>query len=114
MNKRRGTIYGLLLAVLLALVYLQFREWRTFDWSKFLEHSRDLSWHHVGYAVLLIYLAYGLRALRWKIFLRPAGKNVSTMALISPTMVGFTGLVVLGRPATPARAGPTSERSVGL
>jgi glycosyltransferase 2 family protein len=98
MNKQRSTIYGLLLAVLLALVYLQFREWRTFDWSKFLEHTRDVSWHHVGYGILLIYFAYVLRALRWKIFLRPVRKDVSTVALISPTMVGFTGLVVLGRP----------------
>jgi len=98
MNKQRSLIYGLLLAVLLALVYLQFREWRTFDWSKFLENTRDLSWLHVGYGVLLIYSAYVLRALRWKIFLRPVRKNASTLALISPTVVGFTGLVALGRP----------------
>jgi glycosyltransferase 2 family protein len=98
MNKQRTAIYGLLLTVLLVLVYLQFREWRTFDWSKFLEHTRDVSWHHVGYGMLLIYLAYLLRALRWKIFLRPVRKNVSTVELISPTVVGFTGLVVLGRP----------------
>jgi len=98
MNKQRSMIYALLLAVLLALVYLQLREWRTFDWSKFLEHTRDLSWHHVAYGILLIYLAYVLRALRWKIFLRPVRKDVSTVALISPTIVGFTGLVALGRP----------------
>ena len=98
MNKHRRTIYGLLLAVLLGLVYLQFREWRTFDWSKFLEHTRDVSWLHVGCGILLIYLAYVLRALRWKIFLRPVRKDVSAGTLISPTLIGFTGLVVLGRP----------------
>ncbi len=98
MNKQRSAIYGLLLAVLLVLVYLQFREWRTFDWNKFLEHTREVSWRQVAQGVLLIYFAYILRALRWKIFLRPARKNASTAALISPTVVGFTGLVILGRP----------------
>jgi len=98
MNKQRSIIYGLLLTVLFVLVYLQFREWRTFDWNKFLEHTRDVSWLHVGYGMLLIYLAYVLRAVRWKIFLRPVRKDVSALTLISPTVVGFTGLVVLGRP----------------
>lgn len=98
MNKHRVVIYILLLALLAFLVYLQFREWRTFDWGKFLTHSRDLAWLHVVWGVLLIYLAYILRAVRWKIFLRPVRQNASTVGLISPTVVGFTGLAVLGRP----------------
>ena len=98
MNKHRLTVYGLALAVLAALVYLQFREWRTFDWGKFLEHSRDVTWRHVIHGIVLIYLAYILRAVRWKIFLRPVRKEVSTLSMISPTLVGFTGLAVLGRP----------------
>jgi glycosyltransferase 2 family protein len=98
MNKQRSAIYGLLLMVLLALAYLQFREWRTFDWNKFLEHTREVSWRHVAQGITLIYLAYILRAWRWKIFLRPVRKDTSTVALISPTVVGFTGLVALGRP----------------
>jgi glycosyltransferase 2 family protein len=98
MNKQRGIIYGLALAVLAVLVYLQFREWRTFDWKKFLEHTRDVNWRHVVHGIVLIYVAYVLRAIRWKIFLRPVRKNTSTLALMSPTLVGFTGLAVLGRP----------------
>ena len=98
MNKHRLTVYGLALAVLAALVYLQFREWRTFDWGKFIEHSRDVTWRHVIHGIVLIYLAYILRAIRWKIFLRPVRKDVSSFSMISPTLVGFTGLAVLGRP----------------
>ena len=98
MNKHRLTVYGLALAVLAALVYLQFREWRTFDWGKFIEHSRDVTWRHVIHGIVLIYLAYILRAVRWKIFLRPVRKDVSSFSMISPTLVGFTGLAVLGRP----------------
>jgi glycosyltransferase 2 family protein len=98
MNKQRVMIYGLVLAVLAALVYVQFREWRTFDWGKFAEHTRDVNWRHVMHGVILTYLAYALRAYRWKVFLRPVRKDVSTLALISPTVVGFTGLALLGRP----------------
>lgn len=98
MNKHRILIYGVVLAVLAVLVYLQFREWRTFDWSKFLDHTRDLQWRHVIHGIIFIYIGYMLRAVRWKIFLRPVRKSTSTVSLISPTFVGFTGLAVLGRP----------------
>jgi uncharacterized protein (TIRG00374 family) len=98
MNKQRAIIYGLVLAVLAALVYLQFREWRTFDWAKFMENTRQVTWRHVFHGVVLVYISYFLRALRWKIFLRPVRKDASTLALVSPTLVGFTALAVLGRP----------------
>ena len=46
----------------------------------------------------LIYLGYGLRALRWKIFLRPVRPQASSWKLVAPTLIGFTGLALLGRP----------------
>ena len=98
MNKSRAVIYGVVLAVLAGLVYLQFRHWRTFDWDKFIANSRDLSWRHVIYGILFNYFGYLLRAYRWKIFLRPVRKDASALNLISPTVVGFTGLALLGRP----------------
>jgi uncharacterized protein (TIRG00374 family) len=98
MNKSRIAIYGLVLAVLAALVYMQFREWRTFDWGKFAANTREVSWRHVLHGILFTYFAYVLRAYRWKVFLRPVRKDASTLGLISPTVVGFTGLALLGRP----------------
>lgn len=91
-------VYGLVLAVLAVLVSLQFRQWRTFDWVKFVENTRDVAWRHVIHAIVLTYIAYILRAIRWKIFLRPVRKEVSTASLVAPTVVGFTGLALLGRP----------------
>ncbi|MGO9123336.1 MAG: lysylphosphatidylglycerol synthase transmembrane domain-containing protein [Terriglobales bacterium] len=98
MNKSRAVIYGLVLAVLAGLVYLQFQHWRTFDWGKFIAHTRDVNWRHVIHGILFTYLAYVLRAYRWKVFLRPVRRDASTLGLISPTVVGFTGLALLGRP----------------
>ena len=97
MNRNRIFVYALVLCILVLLVFLQFRQWQTFDWGKFVRNSSDISWRYVIYATSLIYFAYVLRALRWKIFLRPVRRNVTTWSLISPTVVGFTGLAILGR-----------------
>ncbi|MBV8051192.1 MAG: flippase-like domain-containing protein, partial [Acidobacteriaceae bacterium] len=98
MNKNRIFVYVLVLALLAALVYMQFRHWQTFDWGKFVTNTREVNWRDVIYAVILIYVAYLLRAVRWKLFLRPVRKDVSASSLVSPTVVGFTGLAMLGRP----------------
>jgi uncharacterized protein (TIRG00374 family) len=97
MDKRRFLIYGILLAVLALLMYLQFRTWRDFDWPTFWSQTDHVSKRHIFHAVALIYLAYVVRAWRWGIFLRPV-KKTSAVKLISPTMIGFTGLALLGRP----------------
>jgi hypothetical protein len=38
-----------------------------------------------------------MRAVRWKIFLRPVRPKTTITELVSPTLVGFTGLAMLGR-----------------
>jgi hypothetical protein len=47
--------------------------------------------------VALIYFAYFLRAVRWKIFLKPVRPQTRAIDLVSPTVVGFSGLALLGR-----------------
>ena len=111
MTRRRGVIYGLVFAVLALLIYLQFRQWRTFDWDRFLEQTRYVSWRHVFGGVVLIYLAYFLRAVRWKIFLHPVRRQTSILSLVSPTVIGFTGLVLLGRPGELIRPYLISRRT---
>jgi glycosyltransferase 2 family protein len=97
MNRKRLLIYGVVLTVLVALVYLQFRQWRNFDWHQFFEDVRYVNWWHVVHAILLVFVVYVFRALRWKLFLGPERKDVSTLNLLSPTIVGFTALALLGR-----------------
>lgn len=95
MNKKKYAAYAIALLVLVLLVYLQFRNWRNFDWSKLFKYGLD--WHHIVRGVVYIYFAYFLRAVRWKIFLRPVRKEASIMGLVPPTVIGFTGLALLGR-----------------
>ena len=95
MNKKRYVVYAVVLLVLAVLVYLQFRTWRHFDWTRLFQFG--LNWRHILQGVGYIYIAYFLRAVRWKIFLRPVRKEGSILELVPPTMIGFAGLALLGR-----------------
>ncbi len=97
MNKKRYVVYAVVFLVLAVLVYLQFRTWQNFDWARFRE-TRPQKWRHILHGIALIYLAYVVRAIRWKIFLRPVRPEASSASLVSPTIIGFTGLALLGRP----------------
>jgi len=96
MKNKKYVAYLVVVLLLVALVYLQFRTWRNFDWALLFQFN--LIWRHIVHAVALIYFAYVLRAVRWKIFLRPVRKDASILGLIPPTVIGFTGLALLGRP----------------
>jgi len=98
MDKKRYLAYAVVAAILAVLIYMQFRTWKNFDWPTFWNQSRQVSPLHILNAVGLIYLSYFCRALRWKIFLRPVRKETSTLGMIPPTLIGFTGLALLGRP----------------
>lgn len=97
MTKRRALLLAIVFAVLAGLVYLQFRTWKTFDWAVFLARTREANPVRLLSAVALIYAVYYLRALRWKIFLRPVCQ-ASAARLTPPQFIGFTGLALLGRP----------------
>jgi len=97
MNKKRVLVTAVVIAVLVGLGYLQFRTWRSFNWQVFFEQTRQANPLHIVVAILIIYLTYFLRAMRWQVMLRPV-KQVSWMRLLSAQFIGFTGLALLGRP----------------
>jgi uncharacterized protein (TIRG00374 family) len=97
MDKKRILASVVVFLILACLFYLQYRHWRTFDWGTFWSQTHRIKKRHVLHGIALIYLAYWMRALRWKIFLRPVRPNVGTLPLLSSTLVGFTGLALLGR-----------------
>jgi uncharacterized protein (TIRG00374 family) len=97
MTKKKFLILALVLLALAALVYLQIRTWQKFDWQEFWALTKGTSGAYLLAGTALIYIDYVLRALRWKILLRPVCKT-STSRLVAPTMIGFTALALLGRP----------------
>ena len=96
MTKKRILSTVIVLAILSVLVYLQVQHWRSFDWVRFRQASQ-VNLVHIAIAVGLVYLTYIMRAWRWKIFLEPICQS-RTSRLLPPTVVGFTGLALLGRP----------------
>jgi uncharacterized protein (TIRG00374 family) len=96
MNRKRLLIFGAVFAVLCALIYLQVRAWKTFDWNLFWKNTADVNWLYLFYGFALTYIAYALRAVRWRIFLKPVHKTTSAR-LLAPQFVGFAALALLGR-----------------
>src|SRR5436305_4671473 len=97
MSKKRFLITALVLVVLAGLVYLQVRAWKKFDWHRFWVATHNTNKFYLVAGVALVYADYILRALRWKIMLRPVCET-KTADLVAPTMIGFAGLALLGRP----------------
>jgi uncharacterized protein (TIRG00374 family) len=97
MSKKRFLITALVLVVLAGLVYLQVRAWKKFDWHRFWVATHNTNKFYLVAGVALVYADYILRAMRWKIMLRPV-RETKTADLVAPTVIGFAGLALLGRP----------------
>ena len=97
MNKKRIVVTAIVVLALALLIYLQVRTWRRFDWSRFAAATQGANFYFIGLGVALIYFDYYLRALRWKILLRPVCRTTS-LRLLAATVIGFTGTALLGRP----------------
>jgi len=97
--KRKHLLTLLVIVLVLgALVYLQVREWRKFDWATFRQNTEDINLLQILLGIAFIHVADFLRAIRWKIFLRPTRPEVPWTTLIAPQFVGFAGLALFGRP----------------
>jgi uncharacterized membrane protein YbhN (UPF0104 family) len=96
MNKKRILVFGAVLAVLCLLIYLQVRAWKKFDWAMFWSRTEHVNWLYIFYGFVFTYIAYALRAVRWRIFLKPVRKT-TTLRLLAPQFVGFAALSLLGR-----------------
>ena len=82
MDRKRILASIVVFLILAVLVYLQYRHWRTFDWSTFWSQTHRVKKFHVLHGIVLIYLAYVVRAIRWKIFLKPARPKTSLTDLV--------------------------------
>jgi len=102
MKKKQILSLVVIAAILVVLVYFQFRSWRTFDWAKFRQYTGGVSLWHIAAAIALTYLAYLMRAIRWAIFLKPTAPT-SFRRLIGPQIVGFAALGLFGRAGEFAR-----------
>jgi len=96
MRNRHTLVLIALVALLALLIGEQVSHWRHFSWEVFRNNARHISFPYAVAAVSMTYLGLLLRAIRWRVFLQ-ATKTIPVTHLIGPTLIGFTGLALLGR-----------------
>ncbi len=107
--KNRKVLWIGVVLVLIVAVYLM-RNSIHFDWRTFVDQMRLANWRLFGVGLLLIYLAYVVRAVRWALFLRPT-KKVGLLSLFGTQVIGFSAVAIFGRPADLVRPYLVSKRT---
>jgi uncharacterized membrane protein YbhN (UPF0104 family) len=69
-----------------------------FRWDVFLATFRQLNPGWLSASIALILLTYFGRALRWQVLMRPVCPNPNLWNLTVATIIGFTAIVLFGRP----------------
>jgi glycosyltransferase 2 family protein len=95
MTKRSGVLWAVGV-VALAVVVALFWNKVHFDWAMFWQQLRFVSVGHIAAGIVLIYVTYWMRALRWSVFLSPT-KKVSATSLLGSQFIGFTAVALFGR-----------------
>lgn len=85
-------------AVLAALVAGSWRHLRSFDWQAFGAVYRNVHWGWLGLSALLVLGTYLARVVRWKMMIRPLAPDASRWRIFKATAIGFTAVLVFGRP----------------
>jgi glycosyltransferase 2 family protein len=95
MTKRSAVLWSVAVVALVVLVFV-FRSRVQFDWGMFWQQLRLVSVGHIVAGIVLIYVTYFLRALRWSVFVSPT-KKVSPTSLLGSQFIGFTAVALFGR-----------------
>lgn len=75
----------------------------TFEWELFASTLRGLSYPWILLSGVLALATYLGRALRWRVLIRPQKAHPSLWNLFTGTAIGFTAIVLLGRPGEMVR-----------
>ncbi|MFN7921298.1 MAG: lysylphosphatidylglycerol synthase transmembrane domain-containing protein [Bryobacteraceae bacterium] len=93
------------IALILGLLWLASRYWggQNFEWQRFLAVFARLDPWWLAASLMLSLLTYVGRAFRWRIFIRPVQPHPGLWRLFTATAIGFTAIVLFGRPGEMVR-----------
>lgn len=91
-------IPALAILVLVLVVARMASSDKGFDWKRFILSFQELDPGWGCMAILFILLSYLGRAIRWQAMMRPLGSQIGIYRLLVDTIIGFTSVVLLGRP----------------
>ena len=87
-------------ALVAAGLFFFLYRWRQegFDWANFAGVFLRLKWSWLLGSALFALVSYYGRALRWAVLIEPLRPDASIWRLFSATAIGFTAVVIFGRP----------------
>ncbi|MBM3738645.1 MAG: flippase-like domain-containing protein [Acidobacteria bacterium] len=95
---------AIILVVMAIAGWYLVRGWREgFQWAKFAGLFRSLDPAWIGAATLIALSTYVGRALRWRVLIRHQKRDPGLWGLVSATAIGFTAIVLFGRPGEMVR-----------
>jgi uncharacterized protein (TIRG00374 family) len=92
------TIVAIILVVIAAAYGINRFRGSSFRWDLFLTAFRTLDPLWLSAAIILILLTYVGRALRWQVMMRPICPHPNFRNVLTATIIGFTAIVLFGRP----------------
>lgn len=81
-----------------ALVWFSWQRLAAFDWAAFGQVYNQIDWRWMLPGAATVLASYLARALRWQVMLRPLNPHSSLLRILNNTMIGFTAIVLFGRP----------------
>jgi uncharacterized membrane protein YbhN (UPF0104 family) len=102
-QKRSNTaLYLLLFLLVAAALAWALRNHIHFQWRTLPKQFATVAWSHIVLGILIIYICYGLRAVRWSVLLAPM-RQATAWELLPAQVIGFTGVAIFGRVADLSR-----------
>lgn len=80
------------------LVAGSWQKLKTFRWDAFLQVYAQIHWGWMSLAAALVLGTYLARVLRWQMMIRPLAPRAGAWNLFKATAIGFSAVILLGRP----------------
>jgi uncharacterized membrane protein YbhN (UPF0104 family) len=96
--KYRRWILGGAVLLLPILLWFSWQRLAAFDWVALAQVYSQIDWRWMTPGAAIVVASYLIRALRWQVMLRPVTANSSLRRILSNTFIGFTAIVLFGRP----------------
>lgn len=104
MKKNYIGIFLAILAVLAGSLWAYRRIAQSgFAWAEFAGAIAGARWSWLAASLPPLLLTYLVRALRWRVFLRPVSPRIDFWKIASATCIGFTAVLLFGRPGEAVR-----------
>lgn len=84
--------------IVAVLVAASWQRLKSFDWNAFGAVYRSIRWGWMSISASLVLGTYLARVIRWQLMIRPIAPQASALRIFKATAIGFTSVVLLGRP----------------